>query len=392
MNHTPLFAEVEVYQHNKQGEDVCGDAFFSRKLQEEGRVIGVVSDGLGSGIKASILANMTGTMALRFAASNIPISHSADIIMDTLPICRVRRISYATFTIVDAALHGTTRIVEMGNPPFLLIRDGKPLELEKKEIASQRWPDRAMQLSEFSIQPEDRLIVFSDGVSQAGLGSPECKLGWRWKGCAEFTQDRIQKHPHLSARQLAKDIVNQAIRKDPDGQAKDDTTCSVFYFRKPRRLLVLTGPPFDELRDGEIAQTLASFDGQSAVCGGTTANLISRELQRDIKTHLRKAGQPLPPPSEMDGIDLVTEGILTLTQTARYLEGEPVHSVEDGAAQLAELLRESDVIHFLVGTRVNEAHQDPTLPVDLEIRRNIVKRIQSALIDRYLKEVTLEYI
>ncbi len=392
MSEETLFAEVESYQQRKHGEVVCGDAFFSQKMPGEGRVIGVVSDGLGSGIKANILANMTGKMALRFSASNMPIMRSADIIMDSLPVCKVRRISYATFTIVDAALHGRTRVVEMGNPHFLFVRDGKSIETVTQQIASERWPNRVMRIADFCMQPEDRIIVFSDGVSQAGLGSKNWKLGWRTQGCAEYVERLVNAEPTISARMLAKLIVLEALRKDERLRASDDMTCAVFYFRRPRKLLVLSGPPFHTQRDREIARQFREFKGAKVICGGTTAGIVSRELNRSIETRLPRRGEDLPPPSTMPGVDLVTEGILTLTRTAQYLDSPPEDGRRDAAVQLAELLRENDVIHFKIGTRINEAHQDPTLPIDLEIRRNIIKRVQKTLAERYLKEVTVEYV
>jgi len=392
MTETTLFAEVEVFQDKKNGESVCGDAFFSQRLQQEDRVLGVVSDGLGSGIKANILATMTARMALRFAAKNVPIQRSADIIMDTLPVCSERRISYATFTIVDAPLQGNIRVVEMGNPPFLFIRDGKSLDIKREEFHSEHWPDRVMRLAQFQTRPEDRLVVLSDGITQSGLGNPQWKLGWRVAGCRDFVEARVQADPTISARQLSREVVREARKKDKACLARDDMTCAVFYFRKPRRLMVLTGPPFEPDMDKDIARRMQTFKGRRTVCGGTTASIIARELGVKVTTSLGQCRNSLPPVSEMPGMDLVTEGILTLTRAAQYLETPPRHTTEDSATQLCELLRESDVIQFLVGTRINEAHQDPTLPVDLDIRRNIVKRIAAALRQNYLKEVTIEYI
>ncbi|MEG2076074.1 MAG: hypothetical protein RRY34_06190, partial [Victivallaceae bacterium] len=167
-------------------------------------------------------------------------------------------------------------------------------------------------------------------------------------------------------------------------------SCAVVYFRKPRRLRLLTGPPFRAENDRDFAEMVVNFDGKTIVSGGTTANIVSRELKRKITIDLKSMSSGLPPVSKMDGVDLVTEGILTLTVVARILEGE---SVERSAAvdSMINMLIESDVIEFIVGTKVNEAHQDPSLPVDLEIRRNIVKRIKTVLEDKYRKKVIIRY-
>lgn len=387
-----LFVEVEALQRRKRGEDICGDAFVSRKLPAENRVIAVLSDGLGSGVKANVLASMTAAMAVRFAASNMDFTRSAEIMMDALPVCQVRRISYATFTIVDTRLSGGTRIIEMGNPGFMLVRDGRVVEVETRQTHSPRWADRSMLYADLDTQAEDRLIVLSDGITQAGMGSSEYKLGWRREGCARFVEQRVRETPGLSARQLAREIVSQALLCSPSHQPADDMTCGVIYFRRPRRLLVLTGPPFHKASDLECATLIRDFEGRKAICGGTTATIVARELGREISTQLRQATHDLPAISTMPGVDLVTEGILSLTRTAQYLEAEEPVNAQDAAARLMKLLLDSDVIQFVVGTRVNEAHQDPSLPIDLDIRRNIIKRLAQTLRARYLKEIDIRYI
>ncbi len=106
------------------------------------------------------------------------ILRSAEVMMDALPVCRVRGISYATFTIVDAVLHGWTRVIEMDNPPFLLVRGGRVMAPGRRVMASSRWKDRKITVNEFFARPEDRIILFSDGVTQAGMGSWANPTGW----------------------------------------------------------------------------------------------------------------------------------------------------------------------------------------------------------------------
>ncbi len=387
-----LFIEVEHAQLNHDGQSVCGDCFKSCKLGGQQRMISVLSDGLGSGVKASILSTMTATMALKFMSTDSEIVRSAAIMMEALPVCAVRKISYATFTIIDTGPSGRTRIIEMDNPAFILMRDGKRVEIPHEEMAAPGWEKRKLHIYELNMKPEDRLIVFSDGISQAGMGTPGLPLGWRREGCAEVIHDALTHAPDMSARALARRVLHEALMRQPEHKAIDDMTCGVVYFRHARQALVLTGPPFAAERDQEYAQMVADCDGHIAICGGTTANIIGRELGREIKTSLRGGGGGLPPVSKMQGVELVTEGILTLTQTASILESDTIPAKRNAAVELAEMLRESDHVRFVVGTRINEAHQDPTLPVDLEIRRNIVKRIAKALEKRYLKQVDLEYI
>lgn len=389
----PLHIDLGYAQRCKHGENICGDAFKFQKNDDGGRVVAVLSDGLGSGVKANILASMTATMALRFASeSSDRILHAADIMMDALPICQVRKISYATFTIVNINLCGEARIIEMGNPGFLLLRHGDVLNIPSREMKSEKWQDRKMKVYEFSLEPNDRLAFFSDGISQAGMGSRAYPLGWRRQGCGDFVRNRVNEHPDISSHELSDDIICQALRKEPNGINKDDMTCASLYFRYPRRMLLFTGPPYDSKRDAQCAEMLAGYDGAKVISGGTSAEIISRILGRKLRMDLKHIHPEMPPMSTMDGIDLVTEGIFTLTKTAQYLENYDGTHHNDPAGKMVDTMLANDIIEILVGTRINEAHQDPRLPQDLELRRNIIKRIASTLEANFLKRVTIKYV
>lgn len=387
------FIEIECSQLIKGGEAVAGDDFKTEVLPNEQRYISVLSDGLGSGIKAALLSNMTTAMALKFVAQNQEILKSSEIIMDSLPVCEVRKISYATFTIVDLINGVKARTVEMDNPDLIHLRANREVIHEKKELVSKKWPSRKLLLSEFPVQLEDRIIFFSDGVTQAGLGMKPHKFGWTRSGCLKYIQELIAENPEISARKLSKAVVRQACCMDQCGKPLDDITCAVIYFRHPRRLRLLTGPPFKEEHDAEYAGYFRNFNGKKIVCGGTTAQIVSRELNIPIRTDLKNRTRGLPPASQMEGIDMVTEGILTLTELAVSLEKEtPLSKMQPIIQQLYNLFMDSDIIEFVVGTKINEAHQDPNLPVDLEMRRNIIKRIRTSLEEKYRKKVTVRYI
>lgn len=390
-----VFVEMECFQLCHDGEIVCGDDFLFERIEQENRHLAVLSDGLGSGIKANLLACMTTTMALEFVRSNMDVLLSAETIMDTLPVCEVRRISYATFSIFDLQIGGKSRIIEMDNPPFIHLRNGKDLKVSRQSMVSDRWPDRRVQLAEIYAITGDRLIAFSDGVAQAGLGQPGCKFGWRREGALEFIQAEVAKDPAISARELSQRVVYAARNHNKDNRCIDDISCMVIYLRKPRRLRLLTGPPFRPESDAAYAELVRNFDGKIILSGGTTANIVSRELKRPIDVDMKlvmKAGN-LPPPARMEGVDLVSEGILTLTDVVQRLEADPPLSAPEPlvSKQMIELFRESDEIEFIVGTKVNEAHQDPSLPMDLEIRRNIVRRLKTVLENKYRKRVLMRY-
>jgi hypothetical protein len=394
MTGSESFIEVDSYQRAKHGQFISGDVFLSRKVEPEGRMISVLSDGLGSGVKASVLASMTATMALKFTASPMDIHDSAEIIMDTLPICSVRKISYSTFTVVDMASSGETRIIEHGNPPFLLIRPNGELHVDKTEVRPKRWEDRVISFSNFDVQREDRIIFFSDGITQAGMGEYRTPLGWGMESVDKFVREKIDRYPHISARELSRSLVSRA--EEVDGlSAKDDITCGVVYFRSPRQLLVMTGAPFNRAHDTDLAKMAERTPGRKVICGGTTANIISRMLNRQIQIDMRQQlHSKVPPSARMDGFDLVTEGTLTLGEVLRLLEQgfAPEEMRSNAAVRLATMLLDSDIVKFAVGTRINDAHQDPNIPVELDLRRNIVKRIARVLESKHMKRVLIQYL
>jgi hypothetical protein len=388
-----LFKELEFHQVRKHSQHTAGDAFMVHKDSKNNRLLTVLSDGLGSGVKANILANMTARMAIKFAEADTDFVHYAKVIMNSLPVCQVRKIAYATLTVVDCRPDGSVQIVEQGNPPFILLRKGEPVEIEWKEYGSSLGDYRKLRVYRFNAQPEDRIIFFSDGVTESGMGSAPYPLGWRNRGCTEFTHGLVQHDPQISARALAEQVVCGALQKEPERKAYDDITCGVLYFRTPRRALLASGPPFSEKRDADYAEKIRSFNGHKIISGGTSADIVARELNTEITTDLfRFRRSTLPPISRMEGIDLVTEGILTLTETLNLLEGKQKSARENAATLMKELLLESDVIHILVGTKINQAHQDPSLPMELEIRRSLMRRIATTLEERYFKEVKLEFI
>ena len=394
MNSADSFIEVDFCQRAKHGQLISGDVFLSEKVKQEGRIVSVLSDGLGSGVKASVLASMTASMALKFAASAMDIRRSAEIIMDTLPICSVRKISYSTFTVVDMASTGETRIIEHGNPPFLLIRPKGEMIVPKTELRPKRWQDRLIGFSTFDVHREDRIVFFSDGITQAGMGEFRTPLGWGLESVEKFVREKIERYPYISARELSRLLVARA--EEVDGlSAKDDITCGVVYFRSPRKLLVMTGAPFNRAHDQDLAKMAERTNGRKVICGGTTANIVSRLLNRTIEIDMRQRLDPkVPPSARMEGFDLVTEGTLTLGEVVRLLEDgfAPEELKANAAVRLASMLLDSDIVQFAVGTRINEAHQDPNIPVELDLRRNIVKRIAQILESKYMKRVLIQYL
>ena len=374
----------------KYNQNAYGDYFISKRYPDEAKLIAVLSDGLGSGIKANILSCMTATMLLKFIEGDqIPISKAAEIIMNSLPVCQVRKISYSTFSAIEVDDDGNAKIVEEGNPKFIWMRNNEVLEPQFKSIPSKTFKNRCLKVYKIKLQLGDRLIFCSDGVTQAGLGS-RLKLGLRREGLIILLQDKLNEHPDISSTELSQYIVNQARNIETDRLPKDDVSACVLYFREPREALIFTGPPFHQEKDKEYAQMFEKFKGKKAICGGTTANLISRELNRPITMDTTISIGKLPSCSYMEGVDLVTEGILTLTKTLEYLEAN-TPDIDNAAGKLVKFLLDSDCIYFMVGAKLNQAHYDPALPIEIEIRKNIIKKIAKVLEEKYFKKVNIQY-
>jgi len=393
-NNNSFFVDIGFSNQAKHGQAASGDVFLSKKKYGY-RTIGVLADGLGSGIKANVLATITSTMAMKFISEDMDMKKAAGIIMRTLPLCKERKIGYCTFSILDAQQNGDVRIVEYDNPEMLVFRGTKQLFIKKETITinTTHLGERSISSSTITPKIQDRIIFFTDGITQSGIGRDAFMLGWTQKEAARYAQTLIKENPVISARELSRKIVAEAHKIDSH-KAKDDISCMVTYFRKPRKMLVVTGPPFHKDKDKEIARQVQQFQGTKALCGGTTAEIISRELGNEVSIDLSEINHEIPPYGFMDGVDLVTEGALTLSKVAEYLRNdtEPESQQNNAAVKLLKMFINADTIHFIVGTRINEAHQDPNLPAELDIRRNLIKRIVKFLKEKQMKEATFEFI
>ncbi len=389
--------EISSFQKNHFGEHICGDVFLSERIKEENRAIAVLADGMGHGVKANVLATLTATMSLSFAREHKDPKRIADIIMRTLPVCSERDTSYSTFSIIDVD-NGEVTILEYDNPQCLIVRNGKEFDpgWEKIDLEEVDTIGRSneIKLCRFIPEKEDRIIIISDGVTQSGLGMGEYLMGWERENYVDFVIETISNERKISASKLAQRIVNKANIND-HYRSKDDTSAGVVYFRDSRKMIIATGPPFHQDSDRDYAYKLWTFNGPKVVCGATTADIIARELRVDIDDSILATDPTLPQMSKIEGIDLVTEGILTLTKVINMLAtyNESTLQLGDGPAdQIIKLLLDSDVIEIMVGTKINEAHHDPTLPVEIEVRRSTIKRLAEILEKKYLKEVYVEYI
>jgi hypothetical protein len=396
MNNFPFSIEVACSQKSHFEERICGDVFLSKKTEGKQRAIVALSDGMGHGVKANILATLTSTMALSLTEEHNNPNSIGQIIMKTLPICSQRQTSYSTFTIIDINLNKEVTIIEYDNPQTLTLRGKEIFEPEWHCIipeGERRKTNKEILTCSFTPQKEDRIIFWTDGITQSGIGTEDSPTGWGIKNAIDFVRKTVRAEPHISAQKLAAKVVNMATVND-EGLLKDDASCVVIYLRTPRKLLICSGPPFDPENDRLLACKIRDFDGRKAICGATTANIVSREFRQPITDSLYSTDHELPPTSTMQGVDLITEGILTLGKTLLLLDkySDKVPLSTGPADELAKLIIDSDEITFIVGTRINEANQDPRLPVELEMRRTLIKKIKDLLELKFLKDVDVEYI
>jgi serine/threonine protein phosphatase PrpC len=388
--------EVGFYQTYHHGEHIGGDVFLSKRIPEENRVLCVLSDGMGSGVKANVLATLTSTIAINLAMEHKNPQTIADIIMKALPVCSERKISYATYTIIDVNSDtDEVSILEYDNPQTIVMRGYRVLEPNWEKVNFENaTADRRLQdlnMATFTPQLEDRIIFCSDGITQSGLGKG-LVTGWGRNNLREEIRNIITDNRSISASELAEKIVKKASANDLH-VPKDDLSCAVIYFREPRRTMICSGPPLNPEKDSDFAEKLRSFSGRKIVSGATTTEIISRELRRTVVDE-PVVDHTLPPMSKMDGIDLVTEGVLTLSKVIYLLVNVITPNYQYGrgpADQMCKLLLDSDEIHILVGTKINADNLDLSLPVEVEIRKNIIQRVAKVLMDKYMKVVYMEF-
>ncbi|MDR2232198.1 MAG: SpoIIE family protein phosphatase [Tannerella sp.] len=390
-------AEVGYYQISHEGEKICGDVFLSKRIPEENRVLCVLSDGMGHGVRANVLATLTATISLNCSMEHQDANALASIIMKALPVCSERKLSYSTYTIIDISMENdAVSILEYDNPQTVILRNYRIYEPQWTQVKYKgaTKDKRVMNLKKCTYVPqlEDRIVFCSDGIVQSGLGRG-LAMGWGRNEFIRFVRSVVETSPTVAAADLAERVVRRAASNDLF-KPKDDLTCGVVYFRKQRKMMLCTGPPFNPDRDSEFAHLLKNFDGKKIISGATTADIISRELKREVKDE-KRLDHALPPSSKMSGVDLVTEGVLTLSKVTNLLinhnQNAKMQFGKGPADQICQMLLDTDVVYFLVGTKINEMHHDPSLPVEIEIRKNLIQRLTKVLSEKYLKVVNLQY-
>lgn len=378
---------------NHFGEELCGDKV--EVVRQDNRFVMVLADGLGSGVKANILSTLTSKIIATMLSEGASLDDAVSTISATLPVCNERNLAYSTFTIIKVEENGETSIIEFDNPLALVYRDNKPMYVDREEIDVF---GKRIYVSSFEAQANDKVVMFSDGVVHAGVGSL-LDLGWMYDNVVKYVDDIIAKNQ--SIRSVLRDILNNvsAFYLEKPG---DDSTVAVLEFKRSVKGMVMVGPPTKAELDKEVVGKLMNCDGYKIVCGGTTSQIVARTIGKEVEVSINYDSPSLPPTAVIDGIDLVTEGVLTLGKAVQLLQEMNDDNPEmrlrsldirksDGASKLAKLLSEECTdISFMVGRAINPAHQNPDLPISLNLKLQLVREC-AAQLEKMGKRVSITY-
>lgn len=344
---------------NKVGEELCGDSVMIRSKPDS--FVAVLSDGLGSGVKASILSTLTAEVASRMFETGASVEDVVQTLAETLPECSVRQLAYATFAVLTVA-HGThAQLVEFDSAPLILIRNHTLINLpmEEREVSG-----RTIREVRFELEENDIMVLISDGYEHAGLGGIY-RLGWGWNNIALAVQRFV--NAGISDTLKLTQAMASTCMKLYDDKPGDDATVICMKVRPAIRAAVLTGPPANKELDEFAVERFMSTEGAKIICGGSTAQMAARVLHEELLVDWvppakRKPDEPKrkkgsPPIAMLKGMDLVTEGILTLGQAAEILRvSKTIYDLphdKDASTLLARYLLLADEIFFIVGSAIN---------------------------------------
>lgn len=388
---------VDIYSQSllKKGEELCGDMVNVIRRPDE--TILVLADGMGSGVKANILATLTSKIISTLMIGNAGIDECVETISETLPVCRERGIAYSTFTIVRVKHNGEVYTAEFDGPEFVMLRNGV---LDEPEKEMRVIGGKEVWESHFFAEPEDMIVSFSDGVIHAGIGRL-INLGWKRVNVMEFIQRNYDLK--MSSRTMTRNLL-EVCDHLYEGEPGDDTTVATVRIMPRTTTRVMVGPASSAEMDGEQVRRLMAASGKKIVCGGTTSKIVARELGKKIDVDLKYYDDDVPPTAYIEGVDLVTEGILTLSAAEKLMEAcqkeygsnvkssDPVNlEKKDGATKLVKMLVQdcTDIV-FMMGQADNPAHQNIDAPINLSIKVRIIQHM-AELLEQMGKKSVIEY-
>lgn len=362
------------------GEELCGDHVEIVEQDENSSVI-VLADGLGSGVKASILSTLTSKIISTMMAAGLPIDECVSTIAATLPVCSERGVAYSTFTIMHLINNERIEIIQYDNPHVIMIREGQNYEYEMTEIVLD---GKKIYKSSIYLQEGDVFIAMSDGCPYAGA---EATLNYNWKREDIIAFMEVMVMNGLTAKNLATVLIDECNKLYAE-KPGDDTTACVLKVRNRVPVNLLFGPPVDPDDENRMMALFFAKEGKHVVCGGTTSKVVARYLGKEIEPLLNTEQTDIPPISKIEGVDLVTEGVVTINRVVDYAKDhvgeneqfENWYFKKNGAALISQILfDEATDINFFVGTAKNPAHQNPDLPISFNIKMSLVEDLTKSL-------------
>ena len=386
-----LCADIGYKSINHVGEQLCGD-HVDIVEQGDGSSVIVLADGLGSGVKASILSTLTSKIISTMLAEGLPIEECVSAIAATLPVCSVRGVAYSTFTIIHLLDNETAELIQYDNPQVILIRNEHNYEYPRTEM---NIDGKKIYKSVIKLQENDIFIAMSDGCPHAGIGM-SYNFGWKREDIASFME--TMSVAGYTAKTLSTILIDE-VNRLYGGKPGDDATACIVRIRKRVPMNMLFGPPSNRDDCNRMMSLFFSKEGKHIVCGGTTSSIAAKYLGKPLVPTLSFERSDVPPIAEIEGVDLVTEGVITVNKVVEYakdyLQSNALYEQwsmhRDGASLIARLLfEEATDINFYVGRAVNPAHQNPDLPINFNIKMNLVEEL-SACLRKMGKRIKVSY-
>ncbi|MBQ1436069.1 MAG: SpoIIE family protein phosphatase [Clostridia bacterium] len=376
-----LCADIGYRSINHIGEQLCGDHVDVVESDENSTVI-VLADGLGSGVKASILSTLTSKIISTMMAAGLSLEECVETIAATLPVCSVRGVAYSTFTIIHIRNNEYAELIQYDNPQVIMFRDNKAYDYPKKEM---NIGGKTIYKSTIRLRENDVFIAMSDGCPHAGIGTAY-NFGWKIEDITDFMEVMVM--ANYTAKTLSTILVDE-VNKLYGEKPGDDATACVVRIRKRVPMNMLFGPPRNPDDANRMMSLFFSKRGKHIVCGGTTSSIAAKWLKKPLVASLDyDPGSDVPPTATIEGVDLVTEGVITVNKVVEYARDYISENKDyakwnfkkDGASQICSLLfEEATDINFYVGRAVNPAHQNPDLPINFNIKMNLVEELSDTL-------------
>ena len=385
-----LTTEVGFVSLNKKGEELCGDRV--EIIRHGDTTTLVLADGLGSGVRANILSTLTSKILATMMDSGMPVEECVRTVARTLPISRDKGVAYSTFTVMQVADDGVLTLLQYDNPSVIFLRGGVSLHYPQEELLID---GKKVCKTVFETKPNDIFVAMSDGVPFAGVGI-QYNYGWQRDNIIDYLEANYE--PELTAKAACALLVDECDRLY--GRAPgDDTTVAAIRVRRRQQVKVLIGPPEHPEDDEKAVAALMDGEAKRVVCGGTTSNLVARALGKPLIPSIDYIDPEIPPTARIEGIDLVTEGVITIGRVLKLARDYLADSArsdawerkKDGASRLAKVLfEEATDIAFYVGRAINPAHQNPDLPISIVIKMGLIDEL-AELLRKMGKRVQVTY-